>query len=509
MPERTIGLDIGGSSIKAVQVVGGLKGFRVVSFALVELEQEEGLETALNALFDKMALSGSGCSVSFQMNRVSFRNLSMPFKDKKKITQTLGYELEPLLPFPIETIATDYVMAINGDENRVLTASVQQDKLEDYLKILAKHNLDPDIVDVDGVPTAALLWKDEDETANILLIDIGSKTTSAILMIDATVVLVRSFPFGGDTFTDSIAKSKKVTKPEAESLKCQEDANGFVQIVKPVVESFCQSIRNTLHAFRYQVRRDAFPERVVLTGGGALLPGLENMMAEHLELPVEVLELTRQAALEFKADSSNTWNPMRMNGALALALRDPKNKNGFNFRVGRFSKTKKYEQIKGEAKRIAVYMGALLLAFSCSWFADYYVLKKQYDHLQTEITSIFKKTFPEVQRIVDPIHQMKVKIKEAKEATLLPAESLVQRASGDILRDIALHIPKTANADLSSLVIDEEKIRVKGLTDTFNTVDEIKNGLEESIYLKDVSIASAQLDRKTNTIRFEMVMGHK
>ena len=79
----------------------------------------------------------------------------------------------------------------------------------------------------------------------------------------------------------------------------------------------------------------------------------------------------------------------------------------------------------------------------------------------------------------------------------------------DILREIALRIPKTASVDISSLVIDEERIRIKGHTDTFNTVDEIKKGLQESTYFKNVAIASAQLDRTNNKVRFELAMGHQ
>ncbi len=104
---------------------------------------------------------------------------------------------------------------------------------------------------------------------------------------------------------------------------------------------------------------------------------------------------------------------------------------------------------------------------------------------------------------------MKVKIREAKESTLLPSETFVRTAAADVLRDIALRMPKTANVDVSSLIIDEERVRLKGHTDTFNTVDAVKNGLQESTYFEDVAIASAQLDRTGDRVRFELVMGRK
>jgi hypothetical protein len=87
-----------------------------------------------------------------------------------------------------------------------------------------------------------------------------------------------------------------------------------------------------------------------------------------------------------------------------------------------------------------------------------------------------------------------------------PAESFVQGAVVDVLRDMILRIPKTADVDVSSLIFDTERVRLKGETDSFNTVDTVKKGLEESAYFKDVAIGSAQLDRSGNRVRFELIM---
>jgi Tfp pilus assembly protein PilN len=101
---------------------------------------------------------------------------------------------------------------------------------------------------------------------------------------------------------------------------------------------------------------------------------------------------------------------------------------------------------------------------------------------------------------------MKVKLREAKESLAFPAESFVQGAVVDVLRDMILRVPKTADVDVSSLIIDTERVRLKGETDSFNTVDAVKKGLQESVYFKDVAIGSAQLDRSGNRVRFELIM---
>ena len=251
------------------------------------------------------------------------------------------------------------------------------------------------------------------------------------------------------------------------------EVNGFVAVVKPLVQAFCQEVQNTLHAFRCEVIAEAHPEKVFLSGGGALYPGMAAMLQEFLELPVEPVDLVEQTGLEMDEDASEGWNPLLMNSALALALRNTKGKDSFNFRVGKFRKQKRYDQLKEEIKRIGIYVAVILLVVIADVSADYYVLQKRHAHVQGQTTSIFKKTFPEVKRIVDPVQQMKVKIREAKASMLFPAESFAQGAVVDVLRDMVLRIPKTADVDVSSLIIDEERVRLKGHTDSFNTVDAV------------------------------------
>jgi len=509
MPDKILGLDIGYSSIKAVQIKGGLRGYQLTACASVQISEDDGIEEGLNALLETISFDGGGCVASFPGEHVSFRNLSMPFKDKKKIAQTIGYELEPMLPFSVEAMTTDYVVTEHADQTRVLSASVRQEALEQYLDALAARNIDPEVVEISGVPTAFQHAKQDHDPPDALFLDIGSAVTSAVLFVKGAVVLVRSFHFGGHSITEAIAKSRKISAKEAEKLKCGTNKDIFDEVVRPPVQSFCREIQNTLHAFRCEIMEEAYPEKIFLTGGGALYPGMAAMLHDFLQLPVELIDLAAKTGLVMEETASENWSPLLMNAALALALRDTKGKDGFNFRVGEFRKKRRYDQFRSEIKRIAVYAAIILLALGGEIFADYYVVQKRHNHLQEEIASIFKNTFPDVKRIVDPVHQMKVKIREAKESMLLPAESLVQRAVADLLRDIALRIPKTAEVDVSSLVIDEERIRLKGHTDTFNTVDEVKNGLQESDYFTDVAIGSAQLDRSGNRVSFELVMGQE
>jgi len=510
MPDKILGLDIGDSSVKAVQVTGGLKGSHVTACARVPIDPDKGLEDALKVLFEELLPFDNGiCNTSFQTDCVSFRNLSMPFKDKKKISRTIAYELEPMLPFAVEGMTTDYLVMEHAGESKILSASIQQEALSEHLGALAPHRIDPDVIDLSGVPTAIQLAKDNEVPTDALFIDMGSKMSSVVLWAGHGVTLVRSISVGGDTITKAIAESKEITVEQAEELKCGGAVNGFGEIVCSVMESFSRDIQNTLHFFRHQTGEEVNPEKVFLTGGAALYPRMPAILQESLGLPVELVDLAEKQGLDMAEGASDAWNPLLMNAALALALRDTKSGESFNFRAGDFRKQKRYDQYKADIKRIAVYVGAIFLVFAAGFFADYYVVKKRHDHLQEQTLSIFKTTFPGVKKIVDPAHQMKVKVREAKESTFLPADALAQGMVLDVLEDISVRIPEKADVNVSTLIIDDDRARLKGDTDNFNTVDVVKNALQKSSYFKDVSIGSAQQDRTGNRVRFELVMGRK
>ncbi len=509
MPDKILGLDIGNSSLKAVQVMGGLKGYQLTDCARVDIDPVAGLAGALEVLSEQIPFDNATCIASFQPDQVSYHNLTMPFKDKKKIGQTLAFELEPMLPCSAETLATTYVVAKVPEGSRVLSASTPKESLSQYLDTLAAHHIDPDVVDLSAVSAAVQLAKHLDSPTDAAFIDVGSRITSVVLLSGGTVVLVRSFHFGGDRITEAIAASKNISLEEAETLKCEGSGNGLTEVVKPLIESFSRKIENTLHAFRYQVTAKVKPEKFFLTGGGALYPGIGAMLEAYLYTPVELVDLTEATQIEIEESASQCWNPILMNSALALALRDTKGTESFNFRVAQFSKQKRYDQFIGELKRMAVYAAILVLVLVANLYADYHTVKRQYDRLQEEISSIFKKTFPDVDRIVDPVQQMKAKIRELKESTLLPGDFSEQGASIDVLSDIAVRIPENVKMEVSTLTIDEDRARLKGLTDNFNTVDAIKNGLQGSDYFKEISIASAQQDPKSEKVRFELLMERK
>jgi general secretion pathway protein L len=131
-------------------------------------------------------------------------------------------------------------------------------------------------------------------------------------------------------------------------------------------------------------------------------------------------------------------------------------------------------------------------------------MEKRLARLNHQITGIFTSTFPEVKNIVDPVQQMKIKIQQARKNALLPGETEKQIRAIDILNTISKAIPKDMDVTLNRFVMGSESVSISGDTDSFNSVDNIKNKLEQSDIFKKIIISAANIDKFDKRVRFKL-----
>ena len=156
-----------------------------------------------------------------------------------------------------------------------------------------------------------------------------------------------------------------------------------------------------------------------------------------------------------------------------------------------------------------IFLGVILCLLIVDMGVDYYFLKERYKMLDQRVTEVFSRTFPDVKRIVDPLQQMRVKVNEVKTSAIAIPGTNSNNKVLDLLKDISDRIPKSLDVHVTRMVIDQETVRVSGKTDTFNTVDSIKSGLEPSKYFSGVTISSATLDRTGKRVQFDIKLQQK
>ena len=182
MPRTIIGLDISENAVAAVQVKSLMQGYQIINCTAVPITEAGGVRLALRAVCEEIDSRGSVCNSIIEDGHVSFRNLTMPFTDLKKVRQTLGFELETMMATSVDKYLVDFIdIDRAGSQTDIIAAAVSRDYIADHLANFDSLGAEPEILDVRNLPLVNQVLKQQDCPENGLVLCIGSKKCSVIL----------------------------------------------------------------------------------------------------------------------------------------------------------------------------------------------------------------------------------------------------------------------------------------------------------------------------------------
>lgn len=221
------------------------------------------------------------------------------------------------------------------------------------------------------------------------------------------------------------------------------------------------------------------------------------------------MDLAEVSGVELDAAKATSWTPCQMDNALSLAFTDITGVPWMNFSKKRFAVKKQWLEHKKNILRSGVLAGVILFLAILNMVFDFHTTGKEIDRLDLEINKILKTSFPEITRIVDPLHQMKIKLKELKEDAAISEGAGDNILAIDILNDISSMIPTAIDVEFERLVIGPDNVTISGETAAFNNVDDMKSRLEKGELFHKVVISSANTDRSENKVRFKLKISLK
>jgi Tfp pilus assembly PilM family ATPase/Tfp pilus assembly protein PilN len=479
MKRKILGLDIQKNTVSAVLLNVGIKSIQIEAFDSasmpVEQESENTLADALQTIGEKIDTKGCICVASFPADLATYRNIKIPFKDKKKIIQILPYELEPTLPLPVEDLTIDFHIintTEDTDHTNIIAAGIEKSAVENYIDTLASFSLEPEVITISGYYLALCLAKFANTPDKWLLANIDIDRATLFAVVSKKIFLIRSFPIPSNT--KSAAKYLGI------------------------------NIQQTTAAFSELFNADFKPQEIRISGPGMIKLNLEKELSDLLELPVNQIELFREMDTKIENYAASSFDFPKFDNALALALNEDKGIDRLNFHKGRLAVNEYLTRHKSSLLKTGVLVGVVLALAMFNFMLNFYFINKKINHLNRQITEIFKTTFPTVAKIDDPLQQMKAKIKEAKKNAFLPSETTKHIRSIDVLNEMSKRIPGKVDVDFTRLVISHENVVVSGITDTFNSADEIKRRIEESDLFQQAIITSTSKEKSGNRIRFKL-----
>jgi Tfp pilus assembly PilM family ATPase len=220
MPEKILGLDIGGSSVKAVLLSRGFRGgYRVLGFRLIDIASAGGLPEALRQLFSDQTFRSSVCMTALPAGALSFRNIRLPFREDRKIRQTLAFALEPAVQQPLDEVFIDYAVTSRAGQAEIFAALAPRTLVGERTALLVEYVRETAVIDIDAVPLASVLTEKSGFPETALLLDVGARDTAAVFAERGRILHVRHFPFGGEKATTAMAEAMSTGLPEAEAMK--------------------------------------------------------------------------------------------------------------------------------------------------------------------------------------------------------------------------------------------------------------------------------------------------
>lgn len=315
---RVIGLDIGTTGVRAVEVEfdngGAAKGApgRVVRAGFVplpwgavhdgEVAEQATVSSAIKRLWAEQKFSSKEVVVGVGNQRVLVRELDMPALPPAQLRAALPFQVEGLIPvaagdalldfYPVSTSAGAEGQQLHG----LLVAATAETVLANTRAVEAA-GLRPTMVDLNAFAVARIQTRSGFGSGVVALVDIGARVTNVSIVVDGHPRFVRILPSGGHDITEALSSSLDIPQQDAEQVK-REIGIGLAtapeglpakQIIAEVATGLVDAVRNTLVYYASSNPGGAV-QQIVLSGGGAFLPGLGQYLASAARVQVVVGE---------------------------------------------------------------------------------------------------------------------------------------------------------------------------------------------------------------------------
>lgn len=296
--KSVVGLDLGTSAIKAVELTQNGKDIEVTGFGHVEVPADD-LEARVSGIQDLMREGGFRSrrvvtSISGKM--VIIRYLSMVSMSDNELKNAIAFEAEKYVPFPLDQCVLDCQRVdFPGDASQsgnmnVLLVAARRAQIEDHVQTVIDAGLSPWIVDVDAFALGNAYELNhqvpEDEDTVIAFVDVGASKTNVNVVRGTTSLFTREISVGGKDFTDAISRRLNISWDEAEELKREggHDDEMLQEAVFPVIGDLTNEIQLSFDYFENQNEREV--DAIQLSGGGAQLPSFQESFERIFEKPI-------------------------------------------------------------------------------------------------------------------------------------------------------------------------------------------------------------------------------
>ncbi len=289
------GLDIGSTQIKVMQAGKNNQGLRVERFALVETDPKNQAAAIKQAIKEAGIKGAAEVNVALAESEVFTKIIETPKLSETELASSIQYEAEQYIPVALSEIELFHQVlsvqeGIDGKMMKVLLIAVPKERVNSLLNLIDQAELIPKSLETELFSVKRIFSK-EDKIQ--ILVSCGYQTTDLMILSKGVPVFTFSVNVGGLALTRSLMNELNLSVDQAEEykktygMKADLLEGKVAKILTSVVDEIVSQI-NKATMFLQQQGFNKPLEELVLSGGGALLPGLSAYLAAKLNLEVVV-----------------------------------------------------------------------------------------------------------------------------------------------------------------------------------------------------------------------------
>ena len=338
-----VGVDIGSSSVKLVQLREAKGVYHLASIGIAPLPPEAIVDGAImdsssvveviDDLVKSLKLKTKNVATSISGHSVIIRKIKLPIMTEEEMEASIQWEAEQYIPFEISEVNLDFQIlgpdSADPSQMNVILVAAKKDFVNDYVAVFNECGLAPIVLDIDcfAMENAFEANLEVDEQGVVALVNMGSSAMNVNVLKDGVSVFTRDITVGGNMINEEIQKRLGLSSEDAETVKLGGSVDGVDksaadEVIADAMESLVQEVQRSLDFFSATASDDKI-QTVFVTGGVSRNPAVVKLLKERLDLPVELLNAFGQVVIDeknFDIEYVDAISPL-MSVAVGLAMR--------------------------------------------------------------------------------------------------------------------------------------------------------------------------------------------
>ena len=341
--KNLVGLDIGSSSVKAVELQKKGNTVQLMSLGYENLQPDtivdgqimelNNVSNVISNIFNEHTIKTLRVAAGVSGHSVIVKNIVLPQMSEEELQESFSWHAEEHIPFDIADVNLDYQVTGNSsDALHVLMAACKSDKIANVKQAIQLAGKQPVIIDIDAFALQNCYELNYQPKAGevVALLNIGAATMNINILNGARSVFARDASVGGSQYTSLLQKELGLTFEQAESVKrglpLPEgiEARPIQPIIETVSDILALEVKKTMDFYRATAAEGGESiQRILVAGGGSKLPGLAAYLAKRFEIPVDVFDPFRQIEIDSRKFDPEYMREVvpEMAVAVGLALR--------------------------------------------------------------------------------------------------------------------------------------------------------------------------------------------